>query len=149
MIPLFPTQLLAQNTPYMNGDGTPVTAFYFLVKALFDRTGQNNGIPFTVGAGLVPAGTSQADALPLVDDFNEVIAGGGGVVLDALRPGQLQLVYNGSGANLNIYPALAGVIDALTPNVPYSLPNTKTQIFWCSSLMSGSGGPQYRSVQLG
>ncbi len=149
MIPLFPTQQLAQNTPYVNGDGTPVTAFYYLIRALFNRTGMNNGIPFTVGSGLMATGSDQANALALGDDFNEVTGGGGGVALDALHPGQLQLVYNGIGGNLNVYPALSAQIDALAINVPYVLANTKTQIFWCSSLLPNSGGSQYRSVQLG
>ncbi len=149
MIPLFPTQLLAQNTPYVNGDGSPVTAFYYLIRALFDRSGMNSGIPFTVGSKLSAVGATQAQALPLGDDLNEITSGNGGVKLDALHPGQLQLVYNGSGNNLKIYPAMAGVIDALAANAPYTLANTKTQIFWCPSLMSGSGAPQYRSVQLG
>lgn len=149
MIPLFPTQLLAENVNWVKGDGSPVAAFYYLVRALFNRTGQNNGIPFTVGSGLMAQGSFQSSALPLTNDLNDVTGGSGGVVLDNLHPGQLQLVYCGIASGLNVYPAPFGQIDALGVNNPYSLANGKSQIFWCPSLLPNSSGSQYRSLQLG
>ncbi len=131
----------------IKGSGPPTKEYYYLFRSLFNRGGGNTGISFTAGANLTASGTGQSNALVLVNDFNEVLNGSGGVTLTALQAGQFQLVFNGLGS-LNIYPAVNGQIDALAVNAPYSLANGKTQIFWCPKLLT-SGGSFYRSLQLG
>lgn len=146
MIPLNPNQLPAQNENVIHG--SQLTAkFFYLIRALYNRTGGNSGIPFTVGSSLVAAGADQAHALALGNDFNSVTSGSGGVALAQLQPGQFQVVFSGIGS-LSVYPFLKGQIDALAVNSPYILSNGKSQLFWCDSLLA-TGGSFYRSLQLG
>jgi len=147
MIPLNPAQLVAQNDPWMQGS-QPSIPFFQLIRSLFLRTGGASGIPFTVGANLAAAGVNQATALALVNDFNEITSGSGGVSLDALQAGQFQWVYNGLGGNVNVYPARNGQINALTVNSAFVLGSGKTQMFWCPKLL-GTGAPFYRTITLG
>lgn len=148
MIPLFITQQLTPQTVAINPDGTLANRFYFLIRALLLRTGNTGSVPFTVGHNLVAAGASQATALALVDDYNEVLSGGGGVALAELQPGQTQVVFNGSGGGINVYPNDGGKIDALAIDGAYGLANGKTQAFTCYSI-SAAGLTQFRTLQLG
>lgn len=149
MIPLVPDNLPARKDPFVDADGTPTTDFYFLIRTLFLRTGSVGGVPWTVGANLTASGAAQATALGLVDDFNEVLAGsGGGGQLAELQAGQTQVVFNGSGGGINVYPPVGSKIDALALNAAYALANNKTQVFTCYSV-SAAGLRQFRSLQLG
>ena len=148
MIPLYPQQLFQPSNPIVTNNGVGTNAFFYLIRALFNRTGGNSGIVDTVGANLTAVGNSLATALALSNDYNEILNGGGGVSLAVLQPGQRQWVYNGTGGNLNIYPGINGAIDTLGAELPYVLANSKTQIFVCYKLLS-TGGSFFRSTQLG
>lgn len=150
MIPVYPQQLLARTAQWVSGP-QPSTAFFYLIQALFNRTGGDSGVPFTSGSGLTATGSTQATALALTDDFNEVTGGvaGTGVQLANLQPGQFQLVFNGiNSGNLDVWPASGGQINALGNNIHFALTNGKTQIFWCVKLQS-NGAPLYRTITLG
>lgn len=148
MIPLYTTQLIQPKERIISNDGSSAQSLFYLIRDLFLRTGGQSGIPLTVGASLVAAGSTQADAFELSEDFNEVISvpvGNDGVRLAALQPGQSQKVVNADAVSaLKVYPAPGGSIDAAGIDVPYSMPSGTTQIFTCYSLNSG-GGSFYRT----
>ena len=149
MIPLNPwPQFIVQTAEQVNGDGSLIRNFYFMLLSFFKRTGGASGIPFTVGQKIEAIGTGQSTATVLSDDYNEVLTGGGGVVLFSLQPGQTQAVFNGTGGNLHVYPILGGQIDALAANAPYVLANGKTQYFTAYETLA-SGQSLLRSLQLG
>ena len=150
MIPQNPFQLPQPTTPILGNSGQASLIFYNFLKALFLRTGGQSGIPATVGANLTAAGASLAKALQLTNDYNEVLNGSGaGVLLSALQPGQSQLVFNGTGGSVNVYPATAsGQINGLGNGTAFSLTNGKTQWFWCVKLQT-NGGQLYRTVSWG
>lgn len=117
-----------------------------MLRAVWSRTGLGSGVPIQVANNLTAAGSSQADALGINLDWNEVLTTpvGSGVVLLAIQPGQTQVVFNGDAANsLKVYPPSNFQIDALGANAPYTLAAGKTQFFGCYS------NTQLRSVQLG
>lgn len=107
MIQLFPTNFPPSNTPIIDDKGAmsiPGMAFF---RALFNRTGQNNGTLYTPANTLSSAGTTQATALALTADWNNIttVAPGTGVLLPALTAGQMVWVFNNDPANnLNVYP---------------------------------------------
>jgi hypothetical protein len=148
VISLNPYQLLSPTVAWLNQDQTPVVSFYNLIRALYNRTGGQSGVPFQASANLAAAGSTQATATAATLDYNEFTSGAGGAILAALQPSQFQVVYNGIGGNLSVYPATSGEIDALGVNSPYTLGSGKTQIFWCPKLLT-SGATFYRSTQLG
>src|ERR1035437_681839 len=107
MIQLFPTNFPPSNTPIVDDKGAmsiPGMAFF---RALFNRTGQNNGSIYTPANTLSSIGTTQADALVLTADWNNVtaVASGTGVILPTLTAGQMVWVFNNDPTNnLNVYP---------------------------------------------
>jgi hypothetical protein len=143
----YPAQLLTQTEQWITG-GAPSNKLFFLIRALFNRTGGAPGIPFTTGSSLIGSGVDQSTALVLTDDFNEVLSGSGGVTLASLQPGEFQVVFNGLGGNLNVYPPSKGQINALGNNTPYVLATGKTQFFICYNQQT-NGGPLFRTVVLG
>ena len=149
MIPVYPFgQFLAPTTPAVNPNGTLMQTFYYLLRSVYLRTGGTSGLQYTAGVNLT-ATSGSAGPLALTDDYNEVLSGSGaGVQLANLQGLQSQVVYNGSGGNIDVYPFTGGQIDALALNAAYVLANGKTQIFWCPKLLA-SGAPFYRSTQLG
>ena len=87
----------------------PGMAFF---RALWNRTGQLNGT-YTTSDTLTATGTTQADALVLVSDWNNVtsVPAGSGVILPALTAGQQLWVFNNDPAqNLNVYPPIGSSI---------------------------------------
>ena len=149
MISLFPySQFPPQGLRQIDGSGKLLNPLYYLLQALYKRTGGNSGILWTVGANLTATGFAQNTALAITNDYNEVLTGIGlSVVLAQLQVGQQQWVFNGTGGNLRIFPPVGGQIDALGPNNFYLLSNGKTQIFTCPSLLGSVSF--YRSCQLG
>lgn len=143
----FPYQF-RPTAPLVNDNGVLVRDGIDAIRTLFNRTGQGNGLPNSVGNSLAATGSSQTDALALVNDYNEVTGGSGGVALFSLQPSLVQIVFNGSGSSINVYPPIGGNIDSLGLNNPYVLANTKTQIFTSWGLQA-SGVPYFRSLQLG
>ena len=126
-------------------DGSLSNPFRIFLQALWNRTGQGTGIPLQVANALAATGSSQATALQLNVDINEVLTvpPGSGVLLLPLQAGQEQQVFNGDGGNLLVYPASGYSIDALAVNAAYTLAAGKTQIFTAYS------PTQLRSRQLG
>lgn len=148
MIPLYPQQLFQPNSQIVDQNGVGTKLFFYLIRALFNRSGGNSGLPFVVASNIAAAGKSQNTATALSTDYSEVLTGSGGVVLAGLQPDQQQWVFNGSGAPINVYPPVNGQIDAIAVNDAYPLANGKTQVFTCTSLLN-SGGSFLRSFQPG
>ena len=150
MITLFQySQFPPQGQQQIDAGGKLLNPLYYMLQAIYKRTGGNSGILLTGGAALAATGATQALALELTDDYNEVLTGAGlGVRLTTLQPVQQQWVFNGTGGNLNVYPMVGGQIDAIAVDSPYVLANGKTQIFTCPSLRA-NGSSFYRSLQLG
>ena len=149
MIQLYPQQLPQQTSGIVAQGSAPTRSFFFFLQALFNRTGGQSGIPFTIGANLSALDTTLANALALTNDYNEVLlAPGTGVRLANLQPGQMQWVYNGTGGGINVFPTASGQIDALAVGAAYVLANGKTQVFTCTKQLS-TGAAFYRSLQLG
>jgi len=126
-------------------DGSLANPFRIFLQSLWNRSGQGTGIPLQVANALAATGSSQATALQLNVDINEVLTvpPGSGVLLLPLQVGQWQSVFNGDGGNLLVYPASGYNIDALAANVGYTLGALKTQIF------SAYSPTQLRTLQLG
>ena len=145
MISLNPAQFPQGQQSIVDKGGVLTQFGRFLLLAMFNRGGGPSGIPIQVITGLVATGSTQADALQLTTDWNEVItsAAGSGVQLSPLQPGQPQRVYNGGSNGLNVYPQIGVAIDALDVNMPYVLAPGKTQEF------DGYSSTQLRSVQWG
>jgi hypothetical protein len=148
MIPTYPWAQFPQQTTTITPNGQASRYFWSFLQALFKRTGGDSGIQDTVADAVSAAGATQATATTLSNDYNAVTAGAGGVLLSNLQPAQRQVVYNGSGGNLNVYPFTGGEIDAIGSGGPYVLANGKTQVFTCYKTLT-NGFPFYRSLQLG
>ena len=148
MIPTYTAQLPDQTKVLVDSSGIPTKTYWLLFRAIWSRTGLGTGVPYQVANNLTATGSTQADALVLNLDWNEVLttpSGSGVVVHDTtLQPGQSLTVYNGDGVNsLKVYPPSGWQIDALGINNPYTLAHGKTQIFGCWENL------QLRSLQLG
>jgi hypothetical protein len=120
----FPYAFITGGTKIINQqDGTPTTNFYKYLLALFNRTGAGTGIVPIVSGPLTAAGGSQADALALANDWNNVTAAfaGSGVVMPQMSPGNDISVLNNSGTPINVYPFPGASINAASQNSPYSL----------------------------
>lgn len=148
MIPLYPRPLPQRLEAIVDARGQPLPSFFFLQLALLNRTGGDSGLIEQIANDLTATGATQATALEVVLDVNEVLDGSGGVILKQLQPPQIMEVFNGTGGNINVYPPIGGEIDALGTNQPYVLANTKMQRFRCYSLL-GNGVSFFRSLQLG
>lgn len=146
MIPTNPAQFPQGQQPITMNSGVLTQFGRFLMLAIFSRTGGPSGVPIEVNTDLAATGSTQADALALTKDWNEVLTvpAGAGVQVATLQPGQSQRVYNGGGAGpLKVYPPDNAAIDALGANVAYSLAAGKTQEFDCYETT------QFRSIQWG
>ena len=86
--------------------------------------------------GLTATGTTQATALELIAQYNEVTttASGTGVVLnDELAYGDEQTVYNGGANPLTVYPPSAMKINSLSTNAGMLLGvKTTCRFSWAS-----------------
>lgn len=124
MIPTFSYgQFPPQGSPHIVR-GQLANPLYYSLQAIFQRTGGNSGVPYTVGANLIASGGTQDTATSLTNDFNEVLnatPSATGVQLANLQIGQTQHVYNGSTQTISIYPTTGGVIDTLTQNAPFTI----------------------------
>jgi hypothetical protein len=126
----------------------PSTVYQFLFQSLFNRTGGESGIFSKVDANLTAKGATQATALALNKDWNEIATtpAGSGVMLFNLLPGMEQTVFNAGANALKVYPfskSPAVHIDALGNNAAYSLAAGKEQTFKCWT------DTHLRSTQLG
>jgi hypothetical protein len=91
-------------------------------------------------AGLTSAGTTQANALPLVHEYVEVatVAAGSGVRLPTsveiggLTPGDPVVVANLGANALLVYPPVGGKIGTAAVNAALSVPAGKVATFYSS-----------------
>lgn len=99
----------------------------------------------TVATGLTATGSVQSDALGLTKDWNEITDTpiGTGVLIPNSGTGRQSVVFNYGGAQLKVYPPVGGQIDSLGVDTAYSLPNSKSQVFYQIANTS------WRSLQLG
>jgi hypothetical protein len=107
MIQLFSTNFPPSNTPITDQSGNMSNAGMAFFRALWNRTGQNSGSLYTSGDTLSSIGNSQATALTLSADWNNIttVSPGTGVLLPALTAGQMVWVFNNDPANdLYVYP---------------------------------------------
>ena len=125
MIQLFPTNFPTSNTPIVDDKGAmslPGMAFF---RALFNRTGQDSGSAYATSNTLSSIGTTQATALVLNADWNNVttVASGTGVLLPSLTQGQMVWVFNNDPAqNLNVYPPIGASITYQSVNAGVNNP---------------------------
>ena len=133
MISVFQTNFPPSNAPIVDDKGAMSTLGMAFFRALYNRTGESVGTPFSTGNNLVGTGTTQATALPLIDDWNNITAGSG-VILPAMTMGQSITVFNNSGGNVNVYPPVGGILNVLgvvTPvNIPYVSSSPDALIFY-------------------
>ena len=118
MIQVFPTNFPPSNTPIIDEKGAmsiPGMAFF---RALFNRTGQDNGLVSQVDTA-VGSGN-------IISDWN-LVTGGASNTLPALTGGQLIMIQNATGGGITISAPAGATIDGITT---YPLPDTKMQIFW-------------------
>lgn len=134
-----------QQSPVVDEKRLTTVPWSNFFQSLWQRTGAGTGISNKVMTGLTATGLTQATALKLTTDWNEVdtVAANSGVMLPSLQPGQPVMVFNGGANALLVYPATGIQIDALGVNVAYSLATGKTQIFNCWTTIL------IRSTQLG
>lgn len=132
MIALFPTNFPPSTTPVIDPSGIMTNPGNNFWRALWNRTGGGTGIANQIAPDLTAAGTTQATALALTSDWNDITttASGMSVLLPALTGGQSVMVANQGLNPLKIYPSSGAQIDALGSNNPYSLATLKMQIFW-------------------
>lgn len=112
-IQLFPTNFPPSNTPIVDQSGGMTIPGMSFFRALWNRTGQNNGAPYAVANTLTATGTDQSTALVLMNDWNNVtsVPASTGVILPALTQGQMVWVFNNDPANnLNVYPPIGASI---------------------------------------
>lgn len=114
--------------------GLPNKNWLYLLLQLWNRTGQGTGIVPVVDAGLVASGTTLADALSLVADWNSfgTVAAGTGCKILPLKPGNDIQVFNAGANSISIYPPTgADQIDALGAGQPFVLAAGKLRVFEC------------------
>lgn len=110
-------------TGVLSNDG-----YQFLIDFLNQVTAETTA---SVGENLAAAGTNQATALQLENDWNQITAGpaNAGVMLSALDAGQSQTVLNSGAIPYNVYPPPGAQIDALGLNAAFSLASGAKKTF--------------------
>lgn len=123
-----------KTTILLDPNGNINKTWLYTLLQLWNRTGLGTGIVPVVSDPLTATGTTLADALSLINDwnsFNNVAAGAGCVILP-LKPGNDIQVYNGGANSLKIYPTTSqDQIDALGAGAPYVLASGKLRVFEC------------------
>lgn len=133
-------QAIGQNlpppqTPFVNQGSLTISndGYQFLLSLLLAAANAAN----SVAPGLTATGTTQANALQLSADWNEVTAVpfGAGVLLEALGIGEKQKVFNADPNNaLAVYPPPGMLINALGVDLAFSLaPKTSAEFDFLSS----------------
>jgi hypothetical protein len=83
-----------------------------------------------MGAGLVATGSTQATALPIVNDINmfTTVAASTGAVLPAFGSAFVA-VFNGGANSLAVYPPLGGTINGAAANTAFAVAAGKSTTF--------------------
>ena len=127
MIEVFQTQFPPPNTDMTDEFGHLSQTWMGFFRALFLRTGSGTGVINTADNNLVATGTTQADALELQSDWNNITGGSpGGVLLPELTMGQSLTVFNNSGGNINMYAPRDVAMTVLGVVVPVNTPYLST-----------------------
>lgn len=123
----------------------PRTTFIWwrFFQELVNRTA--NTIPYLTATGIVAAGTTQATATELNDEWNQVVTTpvNSGVVITPFGTGTSVTVWNNGANSLKVYPPVGYDMDGGAVNAPYALAAGKVQIF------SQLDDTSFRSTQLG
>ena len=120
MISVYPVQFPPSNTPITDASGNMSNSGMAFFRALYNRTGQGNGLANQVNAGAL-AGTT------FDSDWNLVTGGTGDCILPALTGGQLIVVQNDTLLGVNVDAPSGATIDSAGS---YTLASGKMQIFW-------------------
>ncbi len=142
--------LATPQTPIINPQtNAAVTNFYYMLLALFNRTGQGTGTPL-IATGLTAAAsfaTAQTKGNPalIVNDWSvfNTVASGGVCAVPAVNVGSDFIIWNFGAHSLAITPQPTQAIDALGLGNPYNLAANKMQWFRCPTTN------QMYSMQLG
>lgn len=116
--------------PLVDKDGMVTQFWWRFFFGLFTRNAST--VPYTVSTVLTAAGTTQADALGLLSEWNVVTSTpvNSGVRLNAFGVGLNSLIWNFGGNALKIYPPVGSQIDGLGTNNPYSLADGSSREFF-------------------
>ena len=116
--------------PLAGPDGLPNQPWWRFWYGLYTRSAAT--VPYLVGTTISAAGTTQADATPLLAEWNEIsaVAANTGVVLNSFGKGFNSVVFNEGVSTLKIYPPVGCAIDALGSNNPYSLASGASRDFY-------------------
>lgn len=89
-------------------------------------------IPYLTATGLTAAGTTQATALALSAEWNEIttVAASTGVKLFGFGEGLESTVWNAGANSLNVYPPIGMSIDGAAANSPYVLAAGNSRVFY-------------------
>jgi|SRR5579883_2335747 len=140
---VYPKQMPTPQLPIAAKSGAPANDWYYLLLALFNRTGQGDGAPNiqpNLTAVVAPA------TLPLIaGDWNifTTVPNGGAAQIPPLAAGADFLVFNLGANSLAVTPQATDTIDALAKGAAYNLAAGKMQWFRCTA------PGQILSMQLG
>ncbi len=128
-ITAYPRKLPAPKQTVANDDGSITNDYRYLLLALYNATGQGDGVP-NVQAGLAVVAGS---IFNIVGDWNQFssVGNGGAALLPSLVVGTDCIVWNddGNGFVLTVKPQPSSQIDTLGLGNGYSLPAAKMQWF--------------------
>lgn len=129
--------------PIIDKGGMPSQPWWRFFYGLYTRSAAT--ISYLVGTDLTAAGTTQATALQLTAEWNEITTTSvdAGVILNGFGAGLTSTVFNEGANSLNVYPPVGCSIDALSANSPYALASGKAQVFHQLT------ATHFRSLQLG
>lgn len=141
---VYPRQMIAPAVAIVGPEASATKDLYYLLLALFNRTGQGNGAPIiAVGlTALVPG----ASPLPIIAaDWNEfsTVPAGGACQIPLVAVGSDFIVWNFGANVLAVTPQAQQQIDTGGAGRAYNLAAGKMQWFRCTALN------QLRSMQLG
>lgn len=119
-----------QNMPLVDDKGMVTQFWWRFFYGLFARNAST--VPYLVATGLTATGTTQATALGLESEWNELTStpANTGVRLNGFGVGLNSIVFNQGGATLKIYPPIGSAIDVLGTNNPFSLANNTARDFY-------------------
>lgn len=125
-----PLAMPIQGMPVTDDAGMATQNWWRFFLGLYNRNAST--VPYLVATALTATGTTQADALTLQSEWNDISStpANSGVKINNFGVGLTSTVFNFGGATLKIYPPVGGQIDALGTNDPYSLANSASRTFY-------------------
>lgn len=125
-----PLAMPIQGMPVTDQEGMATQNWWRFFLGLYNRNAST--VPYLVATSLTATGTTQANALALQSEWNDISStpANSGVKLSNFGVGLTSTVFNFGGATLKVYPPIGAQIDALGANNPYSLANGATRTFY-------------------